>query len=92
MGVLANPKARKVIEERASQGLCIIEGCKNHFVSRGLCRRHANQFFSEQRNLADDDQRLEHENEMIRKGFVLPIRQQAKYRDTDNPFKQRAAQ
>ena len=86
MDVLAKPKVRKVIEERANQGLCIIPDCPHQFVTRGLCQTHSNQFFGRMRSCSCEEERMNFENEAIREGLVLPIREQAKYRETTNPF------
>ncbi len=77
----------KAIEERASQGICIMDNCGCPSYSRGLCQSHYNAFDYELRNQPSDETKLAFEEQNIVDGNVLPKGKQRRY-TRKSPFSQ----
>lgn len=83
-------KAKKgrqsVIEQRARQGVCIIDGCGKKGFKRGVCEHHRNRFYNGMRGMTDEE-KYEYEQNCIRDGLILPVQAIRQYRPSDDPYK-----
>jgi hypothetical protein len=73
------------LEERVKAGRCIMDGCTEKCVSRGLCDKHRQRFYLEMRKLGSDEDRVQFEENCIREGLILPNGEQEKWTKA-NPF------
>lgn len=78
------------LRQRVENGLCIIDGCDSHCVSRGLCDKHRQQYYAALRQQDTDADRVEFEQRMVREGMILADREQQKW-TTKNPFTKAAS-
>ena len=86
-GIQVKRVLKKEVEAKVKSGICLIEGCNNPAIQRGLCKGHIQMFYHKRRSMASDSARLRFENELIRKGLIPRPGEQAKISAGD-PFSQ----
>lgn len=80
---------KKVVQERASKKICLIDGCGCTAIGRGLCPKHKNKFYYELSRIKTDIERLEFEQRCINEGIVLPMRDTLlQEQGVANPFRE----
>lgn len=70
---MGTSKIPKRARERAETGCCLVPDCKDQSIGRGLCVRHRNEFYYRLRNLRSKSAQLEYEQQLIRRGLLLPV-------------------
>ena len=84
MGRCQTPKHAKT---RASTGLCLIPGCNEPAVGRGVCVCHKNAFYYQLSCKSTKREKLDFETDAIRKGLILPAGKQLSIkREESSPF------
>jgi hypothetical protein len=73
------------LRQRVENGCCIIDDCKSAPVSRGLCDKHRQRFYTLLRSQDGDAAKIQFEQNCIREGLILPDGEQAEWTRQD-PF------
>lgn len=77
--------AKKHVDVRSAEGVCLVPGCKCKAVSRGLCATHRAQYYRDLYRHPTAAKRAAFERNAIQQGLILPAGRQRELQ-SKSPF------